>query len=165
MSVTIREIQKSDNAGIAKMIRDVFIEYKAPREGTVFVDPTTDDLFSVFTAPNSVLWVAEQDGEIVGACGVYPTENLPDKCIELVKFYVSSKVRGTGVGRDLMIKSEQSAIEFGYNQIYIESLPAFNNAVRIYAKHGYKTLAKPLGDSGHFGCDIWMVKDLKSETN
>ena len=162
MQVTIRKIQESDNAGIAKMIRDVFVEYKAPRKGTVFVDPTTDNLFEVFTATNSVLWVALKNGEIVGSCGVYPTANLPHKCIELVKFYVSSKVRGTGVGRDLMIKSEQSAIEFGYEQIYIESLPAFNNAVRIYTKHGYKTLSKPLGTSGHFGCDIWMVKDLKT---
>ena len=162
MSVIIREIKQSDNAGIAKMIRDVFVEYKAPREGTVFVDPTTDDLFSVFTAPNAALWVAEKEGEIVGACGIYPTKSLPEKCIELVKFYVSNIVRGTGIGRDLMIKSEQTAVQFGYNQIYIESLPAFNNAVRIYSKHGYTILAKPLGKSGHFGCDIWMVKNLNS---
>jgi len=162
MSMTIRKIKKEDNAGVAKMIRDVFVEYNAPREGTVFVDPTTDNLFDVFETPNSVFWVAEKDGEIVGSCGVFPTENLPDKCIELVKFYVSSTVRGTGVGRDLMIKSEQSAIDFGYKDIYIESLPAFNNAVRIYTKHGYELLTEPLGDSGHFGCDIWMVKKLQS---
>ena len=161
MTVVIREIQEQDNAGVAKMIRDVFIEFNAPKEGTVFVDPTTDHLFSIFQEFHSILWVAELDNEIVGCCGVFPTQNLPDNCTELVKFYVSSKVRGTGVGKELMLKSEQSAIEFGNEQIYIESLPAFNNAVRIYSKHGYKMLKKPLGNSGHFGCDIWMVKDLK----
>lgn len=160
MAITYRKIQKSDNEGVAKMIRNVFIEYDAPKEGTVFTDPTTDNLHPIFTVPNAILWVAEQDGVIVGSCGVFPTENLPDNCIELVKFYVSDKVRGTGVGKELMIKSEQSAIDFGYSQIYIESLPAFNNAVRIYTKQGYQLLEKPLGNSGHFGCDIWMVKDL-----
>jgi len=165
MSIIIRKINTTDNEGVAKMIRQVFVEYNAPKEGTVFTDPTTDNLFEVFTQPNSVFWVAEKEGEIVGSCGVYPTKNLPNNCIELVKFYVSSKVRGTGVGRDLMKRSEQSAIEFGYEQIYIESLPAFNNAVRIYTKHGYKKLLKPLGDSGHFGCDIWLTKNLKIHTH
>ena len=160
MAITYRKIEKSDNKGAASMIRDVFIEYEAPREGTVFTDPTTDNLFDVFVGPKAILWVAEEDGFIVGTCGVFPTENLPDNCIELVKFYVSDKVRGTGVGKELMIRSEQSAIAFGYSQIYIESLPAFNNAVRIYLKHGYHLLNSPLGSSGHFGCDIWMVKSL-----
>ncbi len=40
----IRKIQESDNKCLALLIRNVFEEYNAPREGTVYSDPTTDNL-------------------------------------------------------------------------------------------------------------------------
>ena len=162
MDITFRQIKQSDNLLIARMIKRIFIEFDAPTEGTIFTDPTTNHLFELFQTPNSTCWVAEYNDDIVGSCGIFPTEGLPNGCTELVKFYVSDTVRGKGVGKVLMQKCEQTAIDFGFSQIYIESLPAFNNAVRIYRKHGYKTLHKALGDSGHFGCDIWMLKKLTS---
>ncbi len=164
MSVIIRPIRKSDNSNVARMIRAVFVEFDAPTEGTIFTDKTTDTLFELFQEKNAALWIAEKDSEIVGCCGIFPTVGLPEKCTELVKFYVSNSVRGTGIGRQLMQKSEEFAIKLGYSEIYIESLPAFGNAVRIYKKNGYSLLDHPLGNSGHFGCDIWMVKSLITNT-
>ena len=160
MQILIRPIKQSDNPILSKVIKDVFREFDCAKEGTVFTDPTTDDLYEVFQAKDSLCWVAEENGNIMGCCGIYPTKGLPNKCTELVKFYLSNTSRGKGVGKALMQKCEDSAKELGYQQVYIESLPEFGRAVGMYEKLGYQPIETRLGDSGHFGCDIWMVKDL-----
>ena len=159
-NLIIREIEKSDNEPLAKLIRDVFEEYDAPRNGTVYSDPTTDDLYALFQKPGSVLWVAITDDTILGCCAIYPTEGLPEDCAELAKFYLLKEARGKGIGKQLMQRCFQSSIEMGYKQLYIESLPKFSQAVNMYEKHGFSKLDKPLGNSGHTSCNIWMIKDL-----
>ena len=158
--INIRNVQQSDNPILAKIIRAVFIEHDAPTEGTVFVDPTTDALFELFQTPKAELWTAELNGEIVGCCGIYPTDNLPKGCVELVKFYLAKAARGKGIGRLLMNKSIEVAKNYGFTEMYIESLPDFAKAVNIYEKAGFTHLQNPLGNSGHTGCNIWMIKEL-----
>ena len=113
----IRKVQKSDNKQLADLIRAAFIEYDAPRQGTVFSDPTTDNLYELFKNEKSVLWVAENGGEILGCCGIYPTDGLPKGCAELVKFYLLAKARGKGLGTVLMEQSIESANGLGYSEI------------------------------------------------
>jgi len=155
-----REVRQEDNQALASMIRQVFEEHGAPQHGTVYSDPTTDDLHALFRATGSVLWVAEVEGIPEGCCGVYPTEGLDTSCAELVKYYLSEKIRGKGIGRALMNMCIQSARELGYKKLYLESMPHFSKAVRIYEKLGFKELAGPLGNSGHTTCSIWMLLEL-----
>lgn len=156
----IRHVKKDDNVFLAKMIRSVFEEYNAPQVGTVYSDPTTDNLFELFQTEKSILWVAEIEHEIIGCCGIYPTVGLPKNCTELVKFYITEKSRGKGIGKLLMEKSIESAKEMGYSAIYLESLPDFSKAISIYEKQGFRHLDLPLGTSGHTSCNIWMVKEI-----
>ena len=153
-AVIYREVKKEDNVPLARMIRQVFKEHDAPQSGTVFSDPTTDDLFGLFRKTRSVLWVAELDGLPVGCCGIYPTEGLENKCAELVKYYLSESERGRGTGRQLMEKCIDSASNMAYQKLYLESMPHFSKAVRIYEKLGFRKLAGPLGNSGHTTCNI-----------
>lgn len=156
----IREIKASDNVALARMIRNVFEEFDAPRQGTVFSDPTTDHLFELFRKPKSVLWVVEIDGNVVGCGGVFPSEGLETDTAELVKYYISADARGKGIGKKLILKCIESARSFGYKKLYIESLPVFSKAIAIYQQNGFVFLDKPLGNSAHPSCDVWMVKEL-----
>jgi putative acetyltransferase len=160
MEIIFRLIEKKDNREIADLIRTVFREFKIDRPGTVFSDPTTDDLFSLFQKQGSVYWIAEEKSIIIGGCGIYPTPGLPDGCAELVKFYLKASVRGRGLGRQLMEKSFESAKKAGYNQLYLESFPELGKAISLYEKAGFRHIPSALGDSGHFSCNIWMLKDL-----
>lgn len=160
MYTKIRTVTLDDNLLLAQMIRQVFVEHDAPQKGTVYSDASTDHLFELFQKPLAHLWVAENKSQRVGCCGIYPTSGLPAGCVELVKFYISKEARGKGLGRQLMQKSIDMALSFGYTQMYIESLPEFSTAVTIYEKQGFTKLEKPLGNSGHNGCTIWMIKDL-----
>lgn len=158
--LTIRPIQSSDNEILAKIIRQCFRDFGAPTAGTVFEDPTTDDLYALFREEKSVLWVAEWGGKVVGCCGIYPSDNLPEDYVELVKLYLSADARGKGIGKALMQKSIESAGKLGYSTIYIESLPEFDIAVSLYEKSGFIRLKTPMGATGHPGCNVWMVKKL-----
>ena len=158
--LTLRTIVKSDNVEIAAVIRKVFREFKIDRPGTVYFDPTTDDLYSLFQTPGSVYWIALNDNVIIGGCGIFPTPALPQGCAELVKFYLAAEYRGKGIGRLLMSKSIDSARELGYKQIYLESMPELGKAISMYEKAGFRSINHPMGNSGHFGCDIWMLLDL-----
>lgn len=158
--IIIREVKQEDELYLAKLIREVFEEHNAPRTGTVYSDPTTNNLHQLFQIPTSVLWVAETDNTILGCCGVYPTEGLDTDCAELVKFYLSQKARGKGIGKKLMEQCMQSAIKFGYKKLYLESLPQFSKAVGMYEKLGFQKLEHAMGNSGHTTCNIWMIKEL-----
>ena len=160
MNLTIRPIQPEDNEQIAKVIRDSLEDFDANKPGTVYFDPTTDDLYSLFQTPNSAYYIALLDDKIIGGSGIFPTENLPNGCSELVKLYLHKTARGKGTGKALMQKCFEAAKNLGYQQLYLESMPELAIAVDMYQKLGFKSLDKPLGNSGHFGCDIWMVKEL-----
>ena len=158
--ITLRRIEKQHNAEIASLIRKVFREFKIDRPGTVYFDPTTDDLYNLFRQAGSAYWIAFDGNEMIGACGIYPTDDLPDGCVELVKFYLLSGYRSKGIGRMLMYKSIETARELGYRQIYIESMPELGKAISMYEKAGFRSIDQPMGHSGHYGCDIWMLLDL-----
>lgn len=158
--VFFRPVEQKDNQAIAVLIRKVFREFKIDKPGTVYFDPTTDDLFALFRTPGSVYWIAEEDGVIIGGCGVFPTPGLPDGCAELVKLYLDASKRGKGIGLHLMEKAFESARQFGYRQLYLESMPELSRAISLYERAGFRFIPAQLGNSGHFGCDIWMMKDL-----
>ncbi len=158
--VVYREVMERDNVILASMIRKVFTEHDAPQAGTVYSDPTTDKLYQLFRTPASVLWVAEIDQIPLGCCGIYPTIGLDPDCVELVKFYLAKESRGSGIGKALMQRCIVSARKHGYNKLYLESMPHFSKAVSIYTRLGFRRLSKPLGNSGHTTCNIWMLLDL-----
>lgn len=160
MKMNIRPIEKSDNPKLSKIIKEVFEEFDAPKEGTVYVDPTTDDLFSLFKEKRSACFVGEIDGQVMGACGIFPTSGLEKDCCELVKFYLHTDARGLGLGKQLMEQCHVSAKELKYQKIYLESFPEFGKAVGMYKMAGYKYIDHALGNTGHFGCSIFMIKDI-----
>lgn len=155
-----RLAEKKDNAALAALIRGVFDEFGLPHEGTVYNEPATDDLYSLFGCDRAELWVAERNEIVIGCCGIYPTDGLPDNCAELVKYYLFPEERGKGVGINLFKRSMGSAKRMGYTQIYIESFPEFAKAITIYQQFGFKTLERPM-DCGHNPCSIWMIKSIE----
>lgn len=156
----IRPIEKKDNSGLAELIRGVFREFQIDRPGTVYTDPTTDSLYELFQTPGSQYWVAEEEGVLLGGCGVFPTGGLPAGYAELVKFYLSPETRGRGIGKALMQKSFEAAKALGYRKLYLESFPELEKAVGMYEKAGFSRLPAPMGNSGHYACSLWMIKHL-----
>ncbi len=160
LSLTIRPISKEDNPVIATIIRSCLTEFGANKPGTVFYDKTTDHLFELFQENGAAYFIAEQENKIVGGGGIFPSPGLPAGTCELVKMYLLPEARGTGIGATLMNKCMSMAKELEFVSMYIETLPELKKAISVYEKFGFSYLDKPLGDTGHFGCSVWMLKSL-----
>jgi putative acetyltransferase len=158
--VNIRPISKADNPLIATIIRSCLTEFGANKPGTVYYDKTTDHLFELFQEKGAAYFIAELDGEIMGGGGIFPSQGLPNGTCELVKMYLLPAARGKGIGASLMNKCIDTAKEMGFDSIYIETLPELEKAITVYEKFGFSYLNKPLGDTGHFGCSVWMLKAI-----
>lgn len=159
--ITYRLVEQKDNQALAKMIRGVLEEFGVNQPGTVYFDSSTDSLYELFSAEeNAIYFIAEKQGELIGACGLYPTKGLPEGCIELVKFYLKKEFRGLGIGKHLMELSLEQAKKWNFKSVYLESLPELNTAVGMYEKAGFRHIPERLGESGHFACNIIMLKEF-----
>ncbi len=158
--ILIRDLRPEDNAAIARVIRDTLKEFGADRPGTVYFDPTTDDLYRLFQQPGSYYQVAVKGNSIVGGGGIYPSAGLPEGTCELVKMYLLPEARGLGLGKKMIEACLAEAARLGYRQVYLETMPELKKALKTYEKFGFQYLDGPLGDTGHFGCALWMLKKL-----
>ncbi len=158
--IIIRDIVAEDNAIMAKIIRTSLEDFKAVKKGTVYFDESTDHLFELFREKESSYFVAVVDGHVSGGAGIFPTKDLPPKTCELVKMYVSSEARGLGIAGRLFKKCTEKALKNGFTKMYIETMPELTNAIAMYEKYGFSYIPKPLGNSGHCGCSVFMIKDL-----
>lgn len=159
-NVFIRKILPSDNPVLSRIVKDTLAEFGANRPGTVYYDPTTDALYELFQKKRAVYFVAEINNEIAGGGGIYPTDGLPDDTCELVKMYLLPHARGTGLGRTLIENCLVFAKEAEYKNVYLETMPELKQALNVYAKFGFEYLNGPMGNSGHTGCSLWMLKQL-----
>jgi len=164
-NIRIRTIEKKDNAAIANVIRRTLEEFGANHPGTVYYDASTDALFELFRqTPRSVYFVCKKDGELVGGGGIYPSDGLPEDTCELVKLYLLPQARGIGLGRRLIKRCIDFVKEAGYKNIYLETMPELTHASKTYEKFGFEYLNKPMGNTGHHGCELWMMGDINKLT-
>jgi len=157
--VIIRPITPGDNAALARAVRDTLAEFGAAKPGTAYYDEATDHLYELFSqTPCSAYFVAEVNGEVLGGGGIFPTQGLPANTVELVKLYLLPAARGRGVGKALITHCFEAARANGYARVYLETTDELTQAIPLYERLGFTYLPEPLGDSGHFGCQIWMIK-------
>lgn len=159
---TLRKIEEKDNEAVAALIRSVFEELEIPKVGTAYEDSCLDHMFEQYQQPRSVYFVVEFQGQLMGGAGVAPLADAAQNICELQKMYFQSEIRGRGIGRQMMDKCLQSAIEIGFDFCYLETMPFMHAAQGLYKKVGFEYLAAPLGGTGHCSCPVWMLKNLKA---
>jgi putative acetyltransferase len=161
MDINIVPITPEHNKALATIIRAALEEFGANKPGTVYFDDSTDHLYELFSStPQSFYFVALEGDTILGGAGIFPTEGLADTTCELVKMYLTPTARGTGLGKQLIATCLEEAKKIGFTQVYLETMPELKKAVSVYEKFGFNYLQAPMGNTGHNGCDIWMLKTL-----
>lgn len=160
VSFSIRPIRREDNPAVARIIREVMTEFGAVGCGYSIEDPEVDDMFSAYPESDSAFFVVERKGEILGCGGVGPLKGGDREVCELRKMYLLPEARGTGTGNELLLRCLESAKKLGYRSCYLETLERMAQARHLYRKHGFETIDKPMGDTGHTSCNHWMLKVL-----
>ena len=156
----IREIQLEDNAQMAAVIRDVLTEFGAPKTGTAYEDKATDMMFETYQKDKMQYFIIEHENKIVGGAGYAKLANYDGMVCELQKMYFLPITRGKGLGSKLIKQCLNDAKLNGFEQCYLETLPYMEAARALYKKNGFIYLDKPMGNTGHCSCDVWMLKEL-----
>lgn len=110
-----------------------------------------------YAAPAGALLLARNAaGEAIGCVGLRPLKE-PGIC-EMKRLYVSPAGRGLGVGRALVEGVIAAAIDVGYSEMRLDTLPSMASAMALYAKQGFVRIApyydSPLEDA------IYLAKRL-----
>lgn len=156
----IRPVEHADNVKLAIVLRAILVEMGVPKVGTAYEDKALDCMCETYAEENSQYFVVEQDGIILGGAGIAALANYDGPVCELQKMYVSSELRGQGVGKQLMDRCLEFASKSGFEQVYIETMPYMKAAQKLYNKSGFYYIGGPLGDTGHNACPVHMLKDL-----
>jgi putative acetyltransferase len=158
--VVIRAMRKDDNTAVADIIRDVMTEFGAVGCNFSISDPEVGAMFEAYPAPEAAFFVVERAGRVLGCGGMGPLVEGPADVCELRKMYFRPELRGTGLGTKLLSRILDAARAAGYRRCYLETLGNMGDARRLYRKHGFEAIDQPLGNTGHSGCNAWMIRDL-----
>ncbi|HQW81563.1 MAG TPA: GNAT family N-acetyltransferase [Pseudomonadota bacterium] len=160
MSHVIRQITPADNAAVAQIIRAVMPEFGADGPGFAIQDAEVDDMATAYAIPHAAYFVVECDGVVMGGGGIAPLIGGDTDTCELRKMYFLPSLRGLGTGNALMQTCIAKAREFGFDQIYLETLTGMDAAKKLYRMSGFVPLKSPLGRTGHFSCDSFFLLKL-----
>lgn len=110
-------------------------------------------------APAKDLWVAEQDGAIVGSIFVMPSDGLPGSA-QLRMLYVEPSARGQGVGSTLVGQAVGFARDKGYERMRLWTHANQQSARKLYAAAGFEIVETM--QEHNFGKDlmgeIWELR-------
>lgn len=105
--------------------------------------------------PHGSVLIARMDGGPVG-CGAI---KLSQPGVgELKRMWVSTRVRGQGLGSRLLSELEAKAMDAGKSVARLETNRNLTAAIAMYRKHGYREV--PAFNTEPFG-DHWFEKDLR----
>lgn len=146
----IRPATDEDGAAIGSLMETIFADY----ENCVFVEEEFPELkhpASYYAAMGGQMWVAEEDGKIVGSLAI--GETLDAGIFELFKVYVAKSSRGQGLAwsmfnlaTDLVDSRDGTGIKLWTDTRFVEGH-------QFYEKIGFKKIpvVRYLGDAS----DTW----------
>jgi ribosomal protein S18 acetylase RimI-like enzyme len=131
MSVSIRAASEVDDALVAAFARLI------PQLSSSSPAPSAADLLAIVDNPNSVLFIAEADGEVVGSLtlALYRIPTGLKAWIEDV--VVDDAARGNGVGEALNQAAIAEARKRGAKNVSLTSRASREAANRLYQRLGF----------------------------
>ena len=157
----IRPITPADSPAVAHIIRTVMPEFGAGGAGFAIHDAEVSDMAAAYAAPGSAYFVVERDGRVCGGGGLAGLAGADGRVCELRKMYFLPELRGLGAGGAMIALCLERAAALGYTQCYLETLTGMDAAQRLYEKHGFQRIPAAMGNTGHFSCDRFYLRDLQ----
>ena len=96
-----------------------------------------------FTPPAGVFLVVEEGGAVIGCGGVRRIQRRPDTYevrFEVKHLWLSPAARGRGAGRRLLEELERRAIEYGAEELVLDTNASLEAAGGLYRSSGFTTI-------------------------
>jgi ribosomal protein S18 acetylase RimI-like enzyme len=103
--------------------------------------PTAEQLTRIVSDPATTLFIAEEDGVIVGSLTLAAFEIPTGRRAWIEDVVTDSAARGKGVGRALVTAAVQHAAAFGARTVDLTSRPHRDDANRLYTALGFEQRA------------------------
>jgi len=156
----IRKISSKDNKSLSFVLKEVLVEMNIPRVGSAYEDPELDNMYEAYQSNRSIYYVIEDKKKILGGAGINSLKGSNENICELQKMYFHNSMRGKGYGSIMIDMCLEFARKVKFEKCYIETMPNMIDAQKLYIKKGFKYIDKPLGNTGHNACPVWMIKKL-----
>ncbi len=156
----IRPITIADNAAVAQIIRAVMPEFGADGPGFAIHDAEVDHIAEAYSLTGCAYFVVTLDDRVLGGGGVAPLGGGDAGICELRKMYFLPELRGHGAGAALIELCLEAARALGYRACYLETLTGMDAAQALYERSGFRRIPAALGNTGHFSCDRFYLRDL-----
>lgn len=104
--------------------------------------------------PNGILLMARVDGEPAGLGGV---RHLDTEVAEVKSMYVAPAYRGTGLGRRILARLDEIALERGCRAVRLDTSDYLTPAVGLYRSAGYEEVP---AYNENPKADLWFERAL-----
>jgi GNAT superfamily N-acetyltransferase len=105
--------------------------------------------------PNGVLLLARIDGEPAGLGGV---RHLDSDVAEVKSMFVAKPYRGTGLGRRILARLDEIALEHGCRAVRLDTSDYLTPAVALYRAAGYREVP---AYNENPKADLWFERTLR----
>jgi GNAT superfamily N-acetyltransferase len=110
-----------------------------------------------YTAPAGTLFLArDSDGAVLGCVGLRAFGGAG--ACEMKRLYVLPAGRGRGVGAALVARVLEAAVEAGYREMLLDTLPSMRGAIKLYTASGFAETAAyydtPIAETMFFRKDL-----------
>ncbi|WP_020060724.1 GNAT family N-acetyltransferase [Bacillus sp. 123MFChir2] len=131
----IYQATMEDSQGVALLFNEYRVFYK--QDSTI--ERAEQFLRERIERKESIIFVAVEDGKYVGFTQLYPSfSSISMKKLWILNdLFVRKEARGTGVGKELLAKAKQFAVDTGAKGLKLQT--EVNNAAaqRLYVGNGY----------------------------
>lgn len=163
INVQVRTIEPGDSVALQELITSVVIEMGALDSEYLGESNELTDLHQLYIKPRSRYYVVVDSDtqEILGGGGIAPLIGVDNDGLgEIQKMYFSSKLRGKGMGTQLLNQLMQDAKAFGFTSLYLETKPELLSAIKLYERSGFQRIPERMGNTGHECCTVFMRRAL-----
>lgn len=159
VTFTLEPIDRDD-----PQVRELYAEFVREADGPLVYDREDAgiDLDEEIAAgppadlvpPNGILLLARADGEPAGLGGV---RHLDTDVAEVKSMYVAPAYRGTGLGRRILTRLDEIALEHGCRAVRLDTSDYLTPAVGLYRAAGYREVP---AYNENPKADLWFERSL-----
>jgi len=132
-------ILRAQKRGDIEAVRGLFLEYAASLTTDLGYQDFASELAALpgaYRPPGgSLLLATRKPGRALGCVALRPLR--PQQRCEMKRLYVSPEARGHGLGKALAECAMSEAKKLGYREIYLDTLPAMEQAIAMYRSLGF----------------------------
>ncbi|MFT4537108.1 MAG: putative acetyltransferase [Saprospiraceae bacterium] len=98
-------------------------------------DREIKDIKYQYSRPNGVLIIGyDMENKAIGCFGI---RRFADSICELKRMYLRKEVRGLGLGKKMLEKSNEIGKELNYRKMCLDTLQTMEFAIGLYEKNGF----------------------------